>query len=86
MSDLWPDIETDGDSSNNESSYEGRKYQENLDYQEQEEVLLVPRRNPRRVRRDDQRAFIQLKSDIERSKYMLFFIKHMYEGLTQSKW
>ena len=86
MSDLWTDIEPDGDSSYNESSYEGRKYQENLDYQEQEEVVLVPRRNPRRVRRDDQRAFIQLKSDIERSKYKLFFIKHMYEGLTQSKW
>ena len=65
VSDLWTDIEPDGDSSNNGSSYEGSKYQENPNYQEQEEVVLVPRRNPRRTRQGDKRALIQIKSDIE---------------------
>ena len=50
MSDLWPDIDPDSDSINDESSDKGSKYQENSDYQEHEEVVLFPHRNPRRLR------------------------------------
>ena len=68
VSDLCPYIYIDSDSSNYGSSYKVVKYQDNPDDQEHEEVVLVPRRNPRRLRRVDIGAFIQLKSDIERSK------------------
>ena len=49
-------------------------------------MLLVPHRNPRRLIWGDQRALIQHKSDIERSKDKLFFIKHVAAGSTQYKW
>ena len=68
VSDLWPDIDIDGDFSDYGSSEEGIKDQENLDGQEQEEVTLVPCRNPRRLRRGDQREVRQLKNGIEISK------------------
>ena len=64
VSDLWPVIDCDSDSSNYESSDELSKYKENPDYQEQEEVLLVPLRKPIRIRRGDQRSLSHLKSDI----------------------
>ena len=64
MSDLWPDIEPDSDSSNEGSGDEGIKDQDNPDDQEQEEVLLVSRRNPMRLIRGDQRALRQIKSEI----------------------
>ena len=48
-------------------------------------MILVPRSNPRILRQGDQRAIIHLKSDIEVSKYKLFFINHMPEGSTQTK-
>ena len=60
MSDLLPYIEPGGDSSNDGSNDEGIKDQYNPDYQGQEEVFLVPRRNPRRLKRGDQRAVIQI--------------------------
>ena len=86
VSALWPDIDPDSDSSNDELSDEGSKYQENLDYQEQEEVVLVTCRNPRSIRRGDQIALIQIKMDIERSKDKLSFINHMSAGSTHTKW
>ena len=58
--DLLPDIEPDSDSSNYGSSDEGSKDQENPYYQEQEELVLVPRSNPRRIRQVDQRALSQI--------------------------
>ena len=50
MLDLWPYVELDSDSSDEGSTYEIVKERENQDYQEQEELVLVPRRNPRRLR------------------------------------
>ena len=85
VSDLWPDIYPDSDSSNDRSSDEGIKDQDNPNYQEQEELVLVPHRNSRRLRRGDQRSLIQLKIYIERSKDKLFFIKHMSAGSTHTK-
>ena len=63
VSDLWPDIEPDSNSRDDGSSDEGIKDQENPYDQEQGEVVLVQRRNPRRLRRGDQKALIQIKSD-----------------------
>ena len=83
VADLCPDIEPVSESSNYWSSDEGIKDQYNTDYQEQGEALLVPRRNPRNIRRSDQRALIQLKSGTERSKNKLFFITHIVSGSTQ---
>ena len=50
VSGLLPDIESEIDFIDGGSSNEGVKYQENLEDKEQEEVLLVPCRNPRRLR------------------------------------
>ena len=72
VSDLWPYIDPASNSSDGWSSNEGRKYQENLEDQEQEELILVPKINPRRIIRGDQIALIQLKSDIEISKGKIF--------------
>ena len=47
---------------------------------------MVPRRNPRRLRRGEQRALRHIKSEIESSKDKLFFIKHISAGSTQAKW
>ena len=80
------DIEPDSDSRDDGPSDKGRKYQENWDAQEQEEVVLVPRRNPRRLIRGYQRALSQLKSGIERSQDRIFFIKHMSAGSTHTIW
>ena len=85
LSDFWIDIEPGSDSSDGGSRNEGSKYQENPDYQEQERVVLVPLRNPRRRRRGDQIALSQIKMDIERSKYKIFSKKHMSAGLTHTK-
>ena len=85
MSDLCPDIEPDSDSSDYGSSDEVIKYQENTDYNEQEEVILVPLSNPRRLRRGDKKALQLLKSDIENSNDKLFFIKHRTTGSEQAK-
>ena len=82
---LWPDIEPDIDSNYGESRNEVIKDQDNLEVQEQEEVVLVPCRNPRRLRRLDQRSLRKLKSEIESSKDKLFFIKHMATGSPQTK-
>ena len=46
---LWPDVETDSDSSYYGSSDEGIKYQDNTDGREQEEVVSVMRMNSRRL-------------------------------------
>ena len=72
MSDLCPDIEPDSDSSNDGSINEGGKDQEKPEYQEQKEAVLVPCRNPRRIRRGEQRSLIQIKSDSEISKDVPF--------------
>ena len=42
MSYLWPDVDSDSDSSEDELGGEGRKYQENPDYWEQDFVISVP--------------------------------------------
>ena len=55
MSDLWTYIDPDIDYSNYGPIDEGKKYQENPDYKEQEEVVLVPCRIPRWIRQGDQR-------------------------------
>ena len=47
---LWPDIDPDSDFSSVGSNDEGIKDQEKPDYQEHEEMVSVPHRNPR----DDQ--------------------------------
>ena len=86
VSDFWPDIEPDSESSDGGSSYEGIIYQENAEDQEQEEVVLVPRRNPRRLIQGDKRALRNLKSEIETSKGNLFFINNIAAGSTQAKW
>ena len=86
VSDLWPNIEIDIDSSDYGYSDEGRKDQDNPDGHEQEEVALVTRRNPRSLIRGDQRALSQLGSELERSKDKIFFTKHRYAVLTQTKW
>ena len=64
VSDLCPDIDPDSYSIVDDSSDEVSKYKENPDYQEQEEVLLIPLRKPIRIRRGDQRSLSHLKSDI----------------------
>ena len=64
VSNFWPDIESDSDSSNGGSSDEGSKYQENLEDQEQEEVVLFTHKNPRILRQGDQRAPRQIKIEI----------------------
>ena len=86
MSDLWPDIEPDSDSSGGGSSNEGSKEQDNPEDQEQEELILYSHRNPRRLIRGGQRELRQTKSEIESSKDKLFFIKHISAGSTQDKW
>ena len=53
VSDLWPDIDPDSDSSDDGSSDTVRKYQENPDDKEKEEVISVPCRNLRRLIRGD---------------------------------
>ena len=80
MSDIWIDIEPDSNSINDESSDEGRKDQQNSDYQEQEEVVLVPHRNSGRIRRVDQISFIHIYSDIERSKDKMFSLSTCLKG------
>ena len=84
MSDLWTDIETDSDSIFDFSIDEILKDQENLDYKEQE-GLSDPYRKLSWIRRGDQRALEQLKSEIKSSKDKLFF-KHTSAGSTQVKW
>ena len=85
MSVLWLEIEPASGSIDDNSSDKGRKDQDDLDDQEQEEVVLVPRRNPIRLRWGDQIASRQLKIDIEISKDKLFVIKHMSAGSNQTK-
>ena len=67
------------------SSDEGRKYQEKLDYQDQEVVSYICR-NPRRIIRGDQRALTQIEIEIDISEDKPFFIKIVYAGSTQAKW
>ena len=71
VSNLWPDIEPDSYSIDYGSSDEGRKYQENLEYKEQGEVVSVPCRKPIKLIQGDQRELRLIKSDIEKSKYKL---------------
>ena len=52
---------------------------------EQEEVIPVPCRYPRRIIQVDQRALRQFKSDIKKSKDKLFFINHIAAGSAQAK-
>ena len=82
MSDFWTDIEPYSESSVGGSINEGRKDQENQEYQdqEQEEVVLFTHRNSGRLRWCDQRALRHIKSEIESSKYKLFFVKHIAAG------
>ena len=82
---LWLGIEPDNESSDGGSNDKISKDQENLEDKEQEEVVVVPLRNPRRLRRGDQRSLRQLKSEIESSKEKLFFIRHIVAGSTQAK-
>ena len=56
------------------------------DNQKQEKVVSIPHRNPRNLRRGNQKALRQLKIDIEKPKDELFFIKHIAAGSTQAKW
>ena len=86
MSGLWPDIDIDGEFSDDGSNDEGIKNQKNQDYQEQEELVLVPRRKPLRIKCGYQRELIQLKSNIEISKDKFFFIKNIFAGSNQTKW
>ena len=86
MSDLWPDIDPASDYSDDGSSDEVRKSQDNPDYQEQGEVVSVLRRNPRRFRQGNKRSLQLLKSDIESSNDKLFFINHRATGSAQAKW
>ena len=67
------------------TSDEVTKDQQNSDYHKYWKVASVPRRNPRRLRRRNQIALIQIKSDIEISKDDLFFIKNIVLQLTQAK-
>ena len=60
MSGLWPDIELNSDSIDDESKDEGGKDQENPGDQKQEEVVLVPLRKPRSLMQGDQRSLSQL--------------------------
>ena len=62
-------------SNDDAKSGEGNKYRENPDDKEQDEVISVLRRNPRRLRRYEQRSLKHIKNYIERSKDKLFFIK-----------
>ena len=49
-------------------------------------MVSVTRRNLMEIIRGYQRSLIQLKSDIEKSKDKLFFIKHIAAGSSQAKW
>ena len=49
-------------------------------------MVLVPLRNPRRLRQGDQRALIQLKSEIKSSMDTNLFIKYISAGSTRAKW
>ena len=49
-------------------------------------MVLVTRRDPRRIIRGDQISLRQIKCDIERSKDKIFFIKHIYAGSPQTRW
>ena len=60
MADFWPDVEPGSNSSDGGSIKKGRKDQEIPDDHEQEEVVSVPRRNPRRLKQGDQRALRQI--------------------------
>ena len=64
MSDLWTNIDPDIYSIDVGSSNKGIKDQENLEDQEQEPVLLVPRMNPRRLRQGNQRTIRQIYIEI----------------------
>ena len=83
---LWPYIEPDIESCDYGSIYELSKYQENPDSQEEEEVVSVPRRNPRRLRWGNKKAMQLLKNYIENSNDNLFFVKHITTGSAQAKW
>ena len=72
MSDLWPDIEPDSESSVDRSSDKRRKYQEDLDDQEKEEVVSSTLSNPRSIRKGDQRELRNLKCEIKISKDNIF--------------
>ena len=56
------------------------KYQGDLEDQEQEEVVLVPSKNPRRLIWGDQRSLIHHKSDIERSRTSSFSFSTFLQG------
>ena len=86
MCDLWTDAELRSDSRYDGSSDEGGKEQDNIDDQEQEEVVSFTRRNPRRIRRGDERSLRHLKSEIGILRDKLFLIKHLSAGSTHSKW
>ena len=64
MSDLWPDIDPYINSSDGGPSNEGSKYQDNLEDQKQEEVVLVTHRNLSIIKRGDKISLRQIKSDI----------------------
>ena len=64
VSDLCPDVYPDSDYSDYGSSEKLSKYHGNPDDQEQEEVVSVTCRNPRSIRRCDQRTISHLKSEI----------------------
>ena len=85
MYDLWPDIDPVSDSSTDGSIDEGIKYQEKINDQDQEELVSVTRRNLMGIIQGYQIALIQLKSDTEKSKYKIFFIKHIAAGSAQAK-
>ena len=75
VSDLWPDIYPDSDSRYYVFSDKGSKYQENQYDQEQYEVLLVPHKNPRRLRKGDQIALIQLKVILKDQRISYFSLR-----------
>ena len=60
MSGLWPEMEPDSEYSDDGLTDEGRKDQDNLYYQEQEEVVVFPHTKPRTLIRSDQRELSHL--------------------------
>ena len=80
VSDLWLDIHPGSESIVYWSNYEGRKKQENIDYQKHEEVVSTPCRNQRGLRWGEQRALWQIKSEIESSKENIFSSSTYLQG------
>ena len=58
---LWPDVEPDSDSSDDNSGDDGSKYRPNPDHHKQEEMVTVTRRKPMISREVYIKVLIQMK-------------------------